>query len=99
MIRFWKAQRRRRAIQAIQVPPNGKGAVFSHFERLEHTAADHQTVVCTGDGGLVRILVKAAVQPDSELPGQAVRSGCGELHLVRLSACCDQGWLLDGASR
>lgn len=86
MIRFWKAQRCCRAIQAIQVPAYRKSASFRHLQRLEHTVADHQTVVCTGNGGLVRIVVKLAVQPDPELSGEAVRSGCGELHPVRVSA-------------
>jgi hypothetical protein len=36
---------------------------------------------------MVRILVKTAVQPDPELSDKAVRSRCGELHLVRLSGC------------
>ena len=90
MIRFRKAQRCRRAIQSVQVPPYGKGAAFGHLQRLEHTAADHQTVVSTGDSGLVWILVDTAVQPDPELAGQAVRGGCGELHPVRLSGCSDQ---------
>jgi hypothetical protein len=35
------------------------------------------------------IVVKMAVQPDPELPGQ-VRGGFGELHLVRLSGCRDR---------
>jgi hypothetical protein len=35
---------------------------------------------------LVRIVVKTAVQPDPELSGQTSRTGCGELHPVRLSA-------------
>ena len=55
-----------------------------------------QAVVSTGDGGLMRIVVESAIQPDPELSGQAMRSGCGELHLVRVSGC-RSSWLPDGA--
>jgi hypothetical protein len=34
----------------------------------------------------VRLVVEATVQPDPGLGGQPLRSGCGELHPVRLSA-------------
>ena len=50
-----------------------------------YAVANHEAVVCAGNAGLVWIVVEAAVQPDPELPGQALRNGCGELHSVRLS--------------
>ena len=73
-------QRGCRTTQAVEVPPYGECAALGHFERLEHAVSNHQAVVSSGDGGLVRIVVKAAVQPDPELPGQGWWSRCGELH-------------------
>ena len=67
------------------MPFYGEGATFGHLERLEYAVANHEAVVCAGNAGLVWIVVEAAVQPDPELPGQALRNGCGELHSVRLS--------------
>ena len=55
-------------------------------------------MVGTGHRGLVRIVVKATVAPDSELFGEELRSGCGELHLVRVSALQRSGWLIDNAA-
>ena len=66
--------------QPVQMPPDREGAALGHLERLEHAVSDHQAVVGAGDDGLVRIVVKAAVQPDPELPGQCLRSRCRELH-------------------
>ena len=86
MIRCWKAQRRRRTGQAFEVPPYSERAPFVHFERLEHPVANDEAMIDTGNRGLLWILVEAAVQPDPELGGQTLRSGCGELHPVRLSA-------------
>ena len=71
------------------MPPYGERATFGHFERLEHAVANDEAVVYAGNSGLVWILVEAAVQPDCKLPGQALRSGCGELHPVRLTARLD----------
>jgi hypothetical protein len=56
------------------VPPDSKGSAFGHFERLEDTVSNDQAVVHSSNSGLLWIVVKAAVQPDSELPGQAWQS-------------------------
>ena len=61
VIRGWKVQRGRRATQAVQMPPYGKCTTLGHLERLEYAVSDHQAMVSSGDRGLVRIVVKAAV--------------------------------------
>ena len=71
------------------MPPYRKGAAFGDLERLEHAVSHDQAVVSTGNSGLLRIVVKVAVQPDSELSGQTLRNRCGELHADRLSGCHD----------
>ena len=68
------------------MPAYGKRAALGHLEGLEHTIANNQAMVGTGNGGLLRIVVKATVAPDSELSREELRSGCGELHPVRVSA-------------
>ena len=72
------------------MPPYGERTRFGHLERLEHAVADHEAMINAGNGGLVWVVVKAAVEPDPELPGQLLRSGGGELHRVRLSARPDE---------
>ena len=66
--------------------PYGECTTFRHLEGLEHTIANNQAMVGTGDRGLVRIVTKTTVAPDSELSGEELRSGCGELHPVRVTA-------------
>ena len=68
------------------MPAYGKRAALGHLEGLEHTIANNQAMVGTGDRGLVRIVTKTTVAPDSKLSGEELRSGCGELHPVRVTA-------------
>ena len=68
------------------MPAYGKRSALCHLEGLEDAIANNQAMVCTSHIGLVRIVVKATVAPDSELSGEEVRSGCGELHPVRVTA-------------
>jgi hypothetical protein len=67
------------------MPPYGERATFGHLEGLERPVANDEAMVHTGNGGLVWVLVKAAVQPDRELPGQALRSsGVGAVVAVTM---------------
>ena len=72
------------------MPPYGECTRLGHLERLEHAVPDYEAVINAGNSSLVWIVIKASVQPDPELPGQLLRSGCGELHRVRLSATPDE---------
>ena len=64
----------------------GEGTLLGDLQRLENAVTDEQPVISAGNEGLARIVVEAAVEPDSELPDQALWGRCGELHHVRLPA-------------
>ena len=83
----------RRAGEAIEVPPQGKRALFGDLQGLEYAVSNQQTMITSGNRGLTRIVVDDAVQPDPEVLGQDLRARCGELHADRLSGNRDHDWL------